>query len=211
MLRINQVSYTNTNVYTRLNGWSNKTKNVWLVFHGIGYLSKYFLKYFKHLDPEENYIIAPQAPSKYYLDKNYKHVGASWLTKEDTALEIENNMNYIDAIYKTEDLANATRLLIFGYSQGVSMATRWMAKQKISCSDVIMHSGKLPSELEKSDFSFASKTRFSLIYGSKDPYIPSNFIEAEKQRLENIFPSNLEILEFEGGHEVNRDLISKFA
>lgn len=211
MSRVNQVSYTNKSVYTSLNGWSDKTKNVWLVFHGIGYLSRYFLKYFKHLDTEENYIIAPQAPSKYYLDKNYKHVGASWLTKEDTALEIENNMNYIDAIYESENLANAPRLLIFGYSQGVSMATRWMAKRKINCSNLIMHSGRLPSELTKADFSFANNTCFSIIYGNEDPYISTNALNAEKQRVKSILPANLELLTFDGGHEVNRGLISKFA
>lgn len=211
MSKVNQVSYTSTNVYARLNGWSDKTKNVWLVFHGIGYLSQYFLKYFKHLDPEENFIIAPQAPSKYYLDKNYKHVGASWLTKENTTLEIENNMNYIDAIYESENLANAPRLLIFGYSQGVSMATRWMANRKISCSNLIMHSGRLPTELTEADFSFETSTLFSFIYGDKDPYVSNNALNAEKQRIKSILPANLEFLTFDGGHEVNRDLISKFA
>jgi len=72
-----QVSYQIKNSYSTLNNYTEKTKNVWVVFHGIGYLSRYFLKYFKHLDPEENYIIAPQAQSKYYLNNKYRHVGAS--------------------------------------------------------------------------------------------------------------------------------------
>lgn len=79
-----QVSYNITNSYCTLNERTSKTKNVWIVFHGIGYLSKYFLKYFKGLDPEENYIIAPQAASKYYLNGKYTHVGASWFTKDNT-------------------------------------------------------------------------------------------------------------------------------
>ena len=61
------VSYTTQNTYLTQNKLGPKTKNVWLVFHGIGYLSRYFVKYFNGLDPEENYIIVPQAPSKYYL------------------------------------------------------------------------------------------------------------------------------------------------
>ena len=62
-----KITYTASNTYTTLNAINEKTKNVWLVFHGMGYLSKYFTKYFTNLDSGENYIIAPQAPSKYYL------------------------------------------------------------------------------------------------------------------------------------------------
>ena len=80
------VTYQSKNIYMTLNTLTPKTKNVWLAFHGIGYLSKYFARYFDVLDPEENYIIVPQAPSKYYLGNDYKYVGASWLTKEQTKL-----------------------------------------------------------------------------------------------------------------------------
>ena len=68
MMNEKQVSYQTANTYTTLNARTDKTENVWVVFHGIGYLSKYFLKYFRHLDQEKNYIVAPQAPSKYYLN-----------------------------------------------------------------------------------------------------------------------------------------------
>ena len=97
-----QVSYQITNTYSTLNKHTSKTKNVWLVFHGIGYLSRYFLKYFKDLNPEENYIIAPQAQSKYYLNNKYTHVGASWLTKENTEEEFENVLNYLKEVFKAE-------------------------------------------------------------------------------------------------------------
>ena len=79
-----KVIYTTSNTYSVLNNLTEKTKNVWIVFHGLGYLSKYFINYFSQINPEENYIIAPQAPSKYYQGRNFKHVGASWLTKENT-------------------------------------------------------------------------------------------------------------------------------
>ena len=111
-----QVSYNVTNTYTTLNDLTEKTRNVWIVLHGIGYLSRYFLKYFDGLPPEENYIIAPQAPSKYYLDKNYKYVGASWLTKENTAMESKNVLAYLDSVYEAENIPSRCQLLIFGFS-----------------------------------------------------------------------------------------------
>ncbi len=112
-----QVSYRSTNTYSTLNENTPETKNVWVVFHGIGYLSRYFLKYFRHLNQKENYIIAPQAPSKYYLNGKYEHVGASWATRENTEQEMENVLAYLDEVYKKEDLKNAKNLILFGYSR----------------------------------------------------------------------------------------------
>ena len=204
------LSYTINNTYSTLNERTSKTKNVWLVFHGIGYLSRYFLKYFKHLDPEENYIIAPQAQAKYYLNGEYRHVGASWLTRENTEFEIGNMLNYLDALYEIENLEMVENLRIFGYSQGVSVATRFVARRKITCKNLIMHSGKVPQELTSEDFKFLKDTSFSFIYGTEDEYLKNGIIAVEEKRLEELFPQNLEILTFEGGHEVNTDLISKF-
>ena len=205
------LSYTISNTYSTLNQKTHKTKNVWLVFHGIGYLSRYFLKYFKHLDSQENYIIAPQAQSKYYLNGEYRHVGSSWLTRENTEAEIENMLNYLDAVFEAENLSGVENLNILGYSQGVSVATRFVARRRIQCKNLIMHSGKVPQELETEDFKFLNNTQFTFIYGTEDKYLENGIIKVEKKRLNNLFPKNLRIESFKGGHEVNTELISKFA
>lgn len=205
------VSYQIKNTYSTLNEFTPKTKNVWLVFHGIGYLSRYFLKYFCHLDENENYVIAPQAHSKYYLNGEYRHVGASWLTRENLEEGIENILNYLDAVYEAEKLAEVENLNIFGYSQGVSVATRFVARRKINCKNLIMHSGKVPEELKTKDFEFLKDTHFSFIYGAKDEYLKSGIVKVMKERLKELFPKHLQILTFDGGHEVNTKMISKFA
>ncbi|MEJ2585591.1 MAG: hypothetical protein P8Z38_11350 [Robiginitalea sp.] len=84
------LSFKTTHPYEVFNSRGPETKRVWVVFHGIGYLSRYFLRHFSELNPAENYIIAPQAPSLYYLDQTYRHVGASWLTREHTARNMQN-------------------------------------------------------------------------------------------------------------------------
>ena len=211
MSQENSLSYKITNTYSTLNKKTEKTKNVWLVFHGIGYLSRYFLKYFKHLNSEENYIIAPQAQSKYYLNSEYRHVGASWLTRENLEAEIENTLNYVEAVFQAENLQNVENLNIFGYSQGVSVATRFIARRKIVCKNLLMHSGRIPEEIQASDFRFLKDTRFSFIYGTEDKYLKNEHLKLEEKRLHQLFPKNLQILSFDGGHEVNTDLISKFA
>ena len=202
-----QVSYKITNSYCTLNEKTSETKNVWVVFHGIGYLSKYFLKYFKGLDPKENYIIAPQAASKYYLNGKYTHVGASWFTKDNTQQEVENAMNYLEEVYKAEDMDSVTNLIVLGYSQGVSVATRWVAKKEINVSQLILCSGGLPKELKPNDFKHLKKAKVSMVYGTKDPYMDEDRLRNEKIRLKELFPKNLLVIPFDGVHEMKPSII----
>ncbi len=202
-----QVSYKITNSYSTLNEKTSKTKNVWVVFHGIGYLSKYFLKYFKGLDPQENYIIAPQAASKYYLNGKYTHVGASWFTKDNTQQEVENAMNYLDEVYNAEDLGSATNLIVLGYSQGVSVATRWVARKKLIPNQLILCSGGLPKELVAEDFQHLSEKEVTMIYGDKDPYMNEERLQSEKIKLQELFPKNLTVIPFDGVHEMKPSII----
>ncbi|TQD40109.1 alpha/beta hydrolase [Haloflavibacter putidus] len=207
-----QVSYTTTNSYSTRNQLQEKTKNVWIACHGLGYLSKYFILYFAQLDKEENYIIAPQAPSKYYQKTDFKHVGASWLTRENTKQETENIVNYLDAVFTNENIPGDKRLILFGYSQGVSVIMRWLASRKIDCADLVIHSGGIPKELTAEDFKFLKETKVSLLYGKQDEYLNAKRVKEEITRAEELFgKENLEILPFEGKHEINRGLLKKIA
>jgi len=207
-----QVSYTTTNSYSTRNELTDKTKNIWICCHGLGYLSRYFIHYFAQLNKEENYIIAPQAPAKYYQKSDFKHVGASWLTKEDTQQETINVLNYLDAVMATEEIPNDKRFILLGYSQGVSIAMRWMASRKLMVDSLVIHSGGIPKELTAEDFAFIEKTQVKLVYGTKDEYLNDERIEKETARAEELFgKERLEIIPFEGKHEVSRELIKKIA
>lgn len=208
MSKEKDVTYNSSNTYSTLNTLTDKTKNVWLVFHGLGYLSKYFINYFSELDPEENYIIAPQAPSKYYQDRKFKHVGASWLTRENTMMETQNVLNYIDAVFEKEISNTSLNLIVMGYSQGVSIASRWVAQRKIQCDKLILHSGGIPKELKPEDFEFLSPSAEVIyIYGDKDQYITEARETEEQIRGNQLFKDRLETRVFSGIHEVNRELL----
>jgi predicted esterase len=211
MINEQEVSYQTTTTYSTLNDRTSNTKNVWVVFHGIGYLSRYFLKYFRQLNQAENYVIAPQAPSKYYLNGKYEHVGASWATRENTETEINNVMAYLDEIYEKENLHNAENLILFGYSQGVSVASRWVARRKLKPSQLIFHSGKIPSELEPEHLQHLKDCKTSFVYGTDDPFINEELLTSEKERLQQLFEGKLKIIPFDGGHEVNKEIILKLA
>uniref|UniRef100_UPI004049EBD2 alpha/beta hydrolase n=1 Tax=Flavobacterium sp. TaxID=239 RepID=UPI004049EBD2 len=203
------VTYKTSNTYETLNKNTNRTKHVWLVFHGIGYLSRYFLKYFKDLDPEENYIIAPQAPSKYYLNGKYVHVGASWLTKENTAQEIQNINQYINAVLEAEAISKDQNLIVFGFSQGVSIATRYTVLNKLKCQMLVLYAGGIPNELKAEDFTFLEKqnTTIKIIVGDQDEYLNKERMQLETKKITSLFNNRAEIHIFNGGHEVKKDLI----
>lgn len=202
-----EVSYQINNTYSTLNSIGPRTKNIWFVCHGLGYLSRYFIEYFNELNPEENYIIAPQAQAKQYLNGKFKHVGASWLTKENTLFEIENVLNYLDSVYTKEISNNNINFIALGFSQGVSVITRWIAKRKIPCSKLILYAGKVPHEFTTKDFEHIPSVLF--IVGDQDEYISSEIIKNEKKYLDSLFEKQIEYVVFNGKHEVKRNIITK--
>jgi predicted esterase len=201
-----EIVYNISNSYTTLNSLTSKTKNVIFACHGMGYLSRYFLKYFKGLNGDDNYIIIPQAQSKYYIAPKMKHVGASWLTKENTLKEMENIISYFDSVLSNEKIKNLN-FIFLGYSQGVSVAMRYLAKRKIIVSKLILMSGGIPKELKPKDFKYLkNKASIYYVYGDKDEYITEGFLNSEKKRFENLF-SNINYIEFDGNHEVKTEII----
>jgi len=212
MSKEKDVTYISKNTYSTLNTLTKNTKNVWLVFHGLGYLSKYFINYFSELDSDENYIIAPQAPSKYYQDRKFKHVGASWLTRENTVLETQNVLNYVDAVFEKEVSNKPRNLFVLGYSQGVSIAARWIAQRKIQCDKLILHSGGIPKELKPEDFEFLNpSTEVIYLYGNKDQYITEALKTDEELKGSQLFKDRLRSEVFDGIHEVNKEFILRIS
>lgn len=204
-----EIRYTTSNSYSTLNTLTPQTKYVWFVCHGMGYLSRYFLKYFKALDANDNYIIAPQAPSKYYIQPKM-HVGANWLTRDNTKAGTENIMNYFDAIFEAEQIPDNVKLIVFGYSQGVSVAMRYVAKRQLQCTQLVLHSGGIPKELNADDFKHLSKDcKIKLIYGTEDEYLNDERMRYETQRATELFGTQIKALPFDGKHVVNVDLINK--
>lgn len=207
------VRYETTNSYETLNQVTGNTKHTWLVCHGMGYLSRYFLKHFGVLDPKTNYIIAPQAPSKYYLKDDFRHVGASWLTKVDTQTEVGNIIRYLNAVKTAEQLTPDRRLILFGFSQGVSIVMRWLVQSQVVCSKLVLYAGGIPNEIAKEDLEFIDyrKTEVLVIYGNKDNYLNEERLASEQAKINYLFAGNAKIIHFEGGHEIKGDILKEIA
>jgi predicted esterase len=203
-----EIIYNTSNSYSTLNTLTERTKTVWFVCHGMGYLSRYFLKYFKDLNTDENYIIAPQAPNKYYIQPKM-HVGANWLTRDETDAGMANILIYFDAVFEAEKIPKHINLIVFGYSQGVSVAMRYLTKRKLQCNQLVIHSGGIPKELTAKDFEYLSKsTKVKLIYGTEDEYLDEGRIQLESKKAVTLFGDKIIVIPFEGKHVVNVNFIN---
>lgn len=210
-IKENEVVYQACTTYSTLNSLGPETKTVWIVFHGIGYLSRYFLKYFKALPAKENYVIAPQAPSKYYLNDTYTHVGASWLTKENTISELKNVLNYLDQILEQESPINNYQVNVLGFSQGVSVALRWVCHSRLKCDKLILYAGGIPNELKPEDTAFLmTDTEISLVFGKQDAFLTVERMVAEEKKIKHLFGGQVKRVGFEGGHEIRPEVLNQF-
>ena len=204
-----EIKYTLSNTYSTLNLLTSKTKNVWFVCHGIGHLSRYFIRHFNELDSDENYIIAPQAQSKFYIAPKMKHIGACWLTKENTKKETNNVINYFNEIFANENIPSSCNLILLGFSQGVSVITRFIAKSGIKFNKLIVYAGKIPIELSKNDFKHIdNKSKVYLVYCANDLYIDEKTVNLEKKKAKNLF-NNISTINFDIAHEINASIVNQ--
>ena len=92
---------------------------IWMVFHGYGQLAKYFIKKFDCLVTAGDVVVALEGLSRAYINGFTGRVGASWMTKEDRLIEIEDYQAYISQIHSAvlERFGNQ-KVTVLGFSSG---------------------------------------------------------------------------------------------
>ena len=141
------------------------------------------------------------------MKNQFKHVGASWLTKENTQKDIPNVLNYLDSVYKQERISELDiNVIVLGFSQGVSIATRWIARHHIKCDSLFLYAGKIPREFSELDFK--SIKDIKLIVGDSDAYVTPEVLNEEITYANQLFENRVKHITFKGGHELKRDLIN---
>ena len=140
---------------------------------------------------------------------SYKHVGASWLTKEDTQIETENVLNYIDAVIENESITNKHKLIVLGYSQGVSIASRWIGKRKRQAEKLICVSGVFPLELKAKDFNHCPNLKVVHSVGSNDEIFDPKNVKKQEKRMLQIFPQT-QFINHEFGHKLQGELLDNY-
>ena len=117
-------------------------------------------------------------------------------------------MQYFDAIFEAERLPGRIKLMVLGYSQGVSVALRYLVKRQLKCHKLIIHSGGIPKELTSQNFAYLD-AQVTLTYGINDEYLDKQRIKEEIERLSELFGERLNVIPFDGKHEANVSIINE--
>jgi len=194
--------------YSTLNSFTNKTKKVWIAFHGYGMLSGFFIKKFEILDSEENFIIAPQGLSKFYLEGFTGRVGASWMTREDRLTEIENQRVFVQKILEKENILSfGGEIVFFGFSQGVATACRYAEVSDLNFNKLILWAGRFPEDVQRKVW--PENLEITYVTGVKDPFLKEGMIEEQHRVVRSITQIDPKRIEFDGKHEIIPELIPK--
>ena len=212
MFNKHNISFEFSSSYITCNKLTDNTENIWIVFHGYGQLSKYFIRRFDVLDGDKNYIIAPQGLSKFYVDEDYKNVGASWLTKEDRGSDLLNQQKYLIKLMDELKLKidfSKIKINLFGFSQGVSALTRLLMNYNMKVNNVIIWAGWVPDEFFNINKDVLKDTNLFFVVGNKDKYYNNPIIKGYLKKIKNILNKEIDYFVFNGGHIVDRKVLKK--
>lgn len=207
------VSFEVSSPYYTLNTITSATNDIWIVCHGFGQLAEHFIRRFDILDPQKNFVLAPQGLSRFYMN-DYKHVGASWMTRVDKETELTNQKSYIRSVVKEALQGHSLSdfsVHLLGFSQGVSTVCRMASYMSINFCQLVLWAGGFPDELTKADFQHLDQSsKFNVVLGRHDDLIPlDEDFQHAVSRAENTLGLKADITLFDGGHEVSRDVLAQ--
>lgn len=195
-------------------------REVWFVLHGYGQVAERFLTMCGPLDDGTRLIVAPEALSRFYVDRAHRIVGASWMTREDRGAEITDYVRYLDTVYR-EVLAALAALPgggggavhVLGFSQGAAAAARWLALGAARAERLILWGGEVPPDLDLDDATLVGRLsglRLTFVAGRQDDYITDKILERDAARLRRAgVPFG--VVRFEGGHEIDATVLRELA
>ncbi|HEV7348330.1 phospholipase [Telluribacter sp.] len=198
-----------TATYYTLGELNANTKRVWFVLHGYGQLAQPFIKKFESLDDGQTLIVAPEALSRFYLEGSFEKIGASWMTREERELEIDDYVSYLDQVYqrvmqeaKVEDM----EINLLGFSQGTATACRWANRGMIRCDRLILWAGHLANGLRDLLNPDRMPSSCYFVYGAQDQFLSKIDLSTYLDKLAEEAPQ-MKIIPYQGGHAINEHVL----
>jgi predicted esterase len=204
--------------YFKLGKLDASTKQLWFVIHGYGQLAEYFIRKFKTLEDHNICVIAPEGLSHFYLEdvasraqSGNNRVGASWMTKENRLMDIENYVEYLNSIYQKETGSTISiPITILGFSQGAATVSRWISAGKINFQRLILWAGIFPPDIDfKTTKGILKGKDTYMVYGKSDPFINDDRISEMKMLISQLGISP-ETKVFEGKHDIDSQTLLTF-
>lgn len=186
-------------------------KEVWIVFHGYGQLAEFFIRKFRSFDSSDRLIVAPEGTNYGYLEGFTGRVGANWMTRHERELAIDNNHRFLDELLGVilSGYDQRPNIHILGFSQGAATATRWASRWNSRIESLVLWAGGFAEDLVLGEAKEVfSQTKITLVLGDQDELITPESILKQEILLSNIV-KNYEKISFEGGHELDLNVLEK--
>ena len=218
-MQTHHLSVPRTARYYTLGETSAHVSEVWMVCHGYGQLAQPFLASFERVASPTRLIVAPEALSRFYLDRSAlpndqpPRVGAAWMTREDRDHEIADQVVYLDALHDLvrPAAAAAVRLRVLGFSQGVATVARWLALGRARADELILWAGAFPPDVELAGFARRLEAAsVVLVAGSRDELASWTAADSQLQRFREAGVS-ARLVSFEGGHRLDNPTLDQLA
>ena len=184
----------------------------WLLLHGYGMLARGMLHWFRKAERTDRLLLAPEGLSRFYteLSEGKRAVGASWTTREDLANELDDQFAYLDRVV-AECVPTNIPLHIHGFSQGVSVGTRWCVRTERAVARLVCWAGMVPEDVRADGL----KRRLGpeplhLVVGDQDTLVPPERVNADATRL-RADGVDVTLHEFSGGHRIDEGVLASLS
>ena len=210
-METHHLSVPRTARYYTIGRQSAAVTDVWIVCHGYGQLAAAFVAPFERIAAESRLIIAPEALSRFYLDRSRltndpaPRVGATWMTREDRDHEIDDHVRYLDALaaHVRSSVSDGVRLRILGFSQGVATVARWIARGTVRAHELIVWAGSFPQDVEPPLLrERLGDAPVTVVVGTRDQLAPWAAAETQVERF-TAAGIGARLIRFDGGHRLD--------
>lgn len=163
-------------------------------------------------------IVAPEALSRFYVEVSGKthadtHVGASWMTREDRLSDIEDNVEYLDALH-----AHIATLLegasptftVLGFSQGVATVSRWLERTTVRADRALFWGGIIPADIDLAAAPALRAARITVVACTADEHATPEMLASQNARL-TASGIAYEHVSFNGSHRIDREVLGRVA
>jgi predicted esterase len=168
-------------------------------FHGYAEAAEIQFERLRSIPVGDSWLrVSVQALHRFYRGRT-TDVVASWMTRQDRELAIDDNITYVQAVVDDVSRDRQVASVAFaGFSQGVAMAFRAAARLELPVAGVVAIGGDVPPELGAA--ALANTHAVLLGRGSNDQWYGAQTLASDVARLREA-GVHVDVLEFEGGHE----------
>lgn len=204
--------------YCTLGDVSAPARDLWIVCHGFAQLARAFIEEFRTVGRPGRLIAAPEALNRFYLNRDGGRagpsapVGATWMTREDRLAEIDDYVRYLDDLHRelVDHLDRDIRVTALGFSQGTATVARWLVHGSAKIDRLVLWAGLLPPEIDPAGPARdrLASSDLHLVRGTRDAMLDAGRVGEESERLERA-GIHCTVLEFEGGHRLDRATLER--